>query len=137
MERFAGGSKTFGQGPSEIGAGSPAEQVKGAFLDTAARHKNAFQVTAVPGTVPYDDFFPVAVYLNRDGQFFFHGFSFLSFQSSSGPNVSQWLFSKWRAEKFFTRHIAELSDSYTFSRKEAGRNGTSGLGNSPLRIITL
>jgi len=75
--RLAGVSKALGQGPSEIGAGSPPEQVKGAFLDTATRHKNAFQVTEVSGAVPYDDFFPVAIYLNRDGQFFSHGFSFI------------------------------------------------------------
>jgi hypothetical protein len=68
--------ESFGQGPSEIGAGTPAEQVKGAFLETAARHKNAFQVTAVSGIIPHDDFFPVAIYFHRDGQSFPHGFSF-------------------------------------------------------------
>jgi hypothetical protein len=33
-------------------------------------------VTAVSGIVPHDDFFPVAIHLNRDGQSFPHGFSF-------------------------------------------------------------
>jgi hypothetical protein len=82
---FAGVTKTFGQGPSEVGAGSPPEQVQGAFLETPARYKDAFQVTAVSGAVPNDDFFPVAIDLNRDGQFFFHGFSFFCKAFSISP----------------------------------------------------